>query len=229
MQPIAIHLSQYILEHGEWKCKDTLLPKLQRMHKEGKKVHLIDVDGSIIAKNNLSRKNYPWINPQNSIVQWMTIEELWENRQRPQTRKECVFYAIHLLGDQTSLDTLVKYAKEFYNDALDDENKGELIHPVMVKQRELCQTALNKYGIDFWEVDSRFDAYLSKYRWKIGGEITEDKFYELWNKWAFIYNSMYLEKYHCQVYRLEWRKQFGSTVDCRTYNGQPERDMLKAA
>ncbi|RDJ35711.1 MAG: hypothetical protein DWQ19_12910 [Crenarchaeota archaeon] len=29
--------------------------------------------------------------------------------------------------------------------------------------------------------------------------------------------------------RIQWRKSVGSTNDCRTYNGQPERDMVLAA
>lgn len=31
----------------------------------------------------------------------------------------------------------------------------------------------------------------------------------------------------CCVFRGEWRKRIGSSTDCRTYEGQPERNMLK--
>lgn len=216
MQLKVIHLSDFVLDY---KKEKSLPAKLQRLHNQKQKVHLIDVDGtSIIAKNNLSRKNNPWMNPTGNPNQWTTIENLWKSRYRPQTRRECVFYALDLLGDQTSLKTLCDCAEELYQNAIDEET-----HPLRVRQLQFWEKVSSKYGVDLFDIEN-YDEYYKKYRCKIN--LSLSAFAKLWNDWMYLWNCYSMQKHHCVIYRQEWRRHHGSTHDCRTYNGQPDRDMI---
>jgi len=131
-----------------------------------------------------------------------------------QTAKQHVFAIIDGLGDQSSVKEL---QDRINNSKLSDFRTDAITQ----KQEEL----IRKTGLtseSFWELYHDHPELL-EIKW---GNIVRliDKLVERWGKAAD--GVTYQQAF---AFRSEWRKQKQIERDCRTYVGQPERNMIKKA
>ncbi len=127
--------------------------------------------------------------------------------------KQYVFDALEQFGDQTNIEFLQKEVNSKLIDCRTDA--------IAQKQEKLIEkTGLTSEA--FWELYQNHPELL-KVKWANIVRLF-DKTVEKWGKIS--------EGIECSLvynYRLEWRKEKGIERDCRTYIGQPDRNMVRNA
>lgn len=127
--------------------------------------------------------------------------------------KKCVFDLLEQHGDQTSIEFLQKEVNVKFVDCR--------LEAIGKKQDEL----IGKTGLTsevFWELYHDHPELL---------EVKWANIVRLFDKTVERYSRASEGVNYSQLYnyRLEWRKEKGIERDCRTYIGQPDRNMIKEA
>lgn len=190
-----------------------LVATLETLHIKRERVQLIYFNGEIIFSNHLSRKNLPW----RIGSSWVTAEKLVEvvcRYLRLTTRKECVFAACWLIGDQSSLKTLQNLVEDLVED--EDGYRGTIL------QRQ--EHVLASFNVTDDEICEMMDVPDWKWQWFRRVHPQKVKGFFIWQNLS---EKLSIKKGLIVQYRLEWRKLYSDkNNDCRTYRGQPDRDMV---
>ena len=188
-----------------------LVATLETLHIKRERTQLIGFDGTIIGGNHLSRKNLPW---QNSSG-WKTTEELVTSVIKRyctiRSRKDSVFAACWLIGDQSSVKTIRCLAEHI--------NQIHLEDVICAKQEKL----LRENNVSDDDIVEMMDMV-----WSSLQDLFEWRKVKTFCMWKQLSDKLWVTYGLAVQYRLEWRKQISpdKNNDCRTYRGQPDRDMV---
>lgn len=203
---------------------------LEQRHQHGDKVHLIGFDGQIVGINHLRRQAAPWYNPLTPDV-FVTAQQLVA-KVMPKNIQQCVNAVCFLKGDRQNRETL-KFDVQCLYDAV--------VIPLVGGTRNAAFSAkLANMGLvdneDFQATDKLEVMIHGSYGYQhlnfqqraqiFNCNLARTTVIQLLKEWQSIINVYgQVETSTCSQYRCAWRRLVGSNVDCRTYQGQPDRDM----
>jgi len=186
-----------------------LIATLETLHIKRERAELIGFRGGYWARNHLSRKNLPW----RIHSDWKTTKDVVEMIKRQhliRTRRFGVFAACWLIGDQSSVATL----RNLVENLLHCNHEDSYYEWISRRQEQM----LCSYNVTLEQIEKHKE---------IWGDFGTSKIAYATRQWYELSDQLIISYGQIVQYRLEWRKLYSDkNNDCRTYRGQPDRDMV---